>query len=568
LTRIACVFVPRFPVAALLRAEPELRGCALVVHDAAAGEAHLRATLVGVSREAARLGVKPGMTVAQAIARHADLLVRRFDVEALAAAHQALAEVAASVSPRVEAAQVSGHGGASSFSQSSANGRRHRTGERSDTRAGALQGTLHGGLGRVYLDASGLERLFGSPGGIAAALVKRCDRVGLEAGVAIADHRATARIAAARAALRGEAIVIPPGGDAAWLAPLPLTALGAVLEPSPGAHGRTAASDVPGWSSMADTLKLLGIEHVGDLARLPPGELTSRFGALGARLWCVAVGMDPTPLAPRPIAPEVSEGASLDHGLASLEALLFVIRGLIDRIVARLALHGLACRGLTVAFGLEDGSRYERAVGVLAPTLDVKALTTLTRLAIEAAPPRAAIETIRLVAMPDRLRPSQLDLFRSPGPAPAELATTLARLAALCGPDRVGEPVAPSGYRPEAWSVVPFAADEDKHPPRPACERDPGVASTALVLRALRPARPAQVFHERGQIAYVRAPGLGGRAIAAAGPWRIEAEWWNDPPCNRDYYDVELSDGGVYRLYHDLRAGDDRQAWFIDGCYD
>ena len=32
----------------------------------------------------------------------------------------------------------------------------------------------------------------------------------------------------------------------------------------------------------------------------------------------------------------------------------------------------------------------------------------------------------------------------------------------------------------------------------------------------------------------------------------------------RDYYDVELGDGGVYRLFHDLRA--DR--WYLDARYD
>jgi protein ImuB len=562
-SRIACLIVPRFPVAALLRSEPELRGAALVVSDAASGESNLRAALVGVSREAERLGIRPGMTVAQAIARHADLVVRRLDLEALRAAHEALVEAAASVSPRVEAQEPLDPG---------------------RLRGRATPGlvwTHTASLGRVVLDASGLDRLFGSPTGIAAALLARSERIGLEGGVGIADHKATARIAAARAAARGEAIVVPAAGDAAWLAPLPLTALAPILESagdssaSSGASRSAAASARPGalpWPAIAETLRLLGVKQIGHLARLPLGEVANRFGPLGTLARRVAAGEDRSPLAPRAVAPEASEGATLDYGLASLEALLFVVRGLIDRITARLRLYGLACRELTIALGLEDGSRYERAVGVLAPTLDVKALTTLTRLAIEASPPRAAIESIRLSATPDRVRPFQLDLFRAPGPAPAELATTLARLAALCGPDRVGRPVPPSGYRPEAWSLAPFSAEHDGHDrssPHDAASGSgaPGTAN-ALVLRAIRPPRPAQVFRERGEVAYVRAAGLGGRAVAASGPWRIEGEWWNDPPIGRDYYDVELSDGGVYRLYRDLRVADESTAWFIDGCYD
>jgi hypothetical protein len=32
----------------------------------------------------------------------------------------------------------------------------------------------------------------------------------------------------------------------------------------------------------------------------------------------------------------------------------------------------------------------------------------------------------------------------------------------------------------------------------------------------------------------------------------------------RDYYELALDDGGVYRVFHDLRT--DR--WFVDGVYD
>ena len=50
----------------------------------------------------------------------------------------------------------------------------------------------------------------------------------------------------------------------------------------------------------------------------------------------------------------------------------------------------------------------------------------------------------------------------------------------------------------------------------------------------------------------------------SAGPWRVHGEWWKEAPYRRDYYDVQLSDGGVYRLYYDLYE----TKWFIDGYYD
>jgi hypothetical protein len=50
----------------------------------------------------------------------------------------------------------------------------------------------------------------------------------------------------------------------------------------------------------------------------------------------------------------------------------------------------------------------------------------------------------------------------------------------------------------------------------------------------------------------------------AAGPWGLEEGWWKDQPVVREYWDVELSGGGLYRIYRDSTSGD----WFGDGIYD
>jgi hypothetical protein len=49
-----------------------------------------------------------------------------------------------------------------------------------------------------------------------------------------------------------------------------------------------------------------------------------------------------------------------------------------------------------------------------------------------------------------------------------------------------------------------------------------------------------------------------------AGPWRLHGEWWGDACYARDYFDVELSDGGVYRIYRNLAD----ESWYLDGLYD
>jgi protein ImuB len=544
--RIACLVVPRFAVAALRRTEPELRGCPVVVCEATGGAGtpvgavrpHSR--ILEVSTEAARRGVIPGSTLAQGLARFPDLLARPLDGEALAAARAALIDVGRSVSPRVE-----------------------------------MEGSPDGDRGAIYLEIDGSERLFGSPAGIMTALLERAERIGLEAGVAIADRKATARIAAGLAVRRGEAVHVPAGKDASWLAPLPLAVLGPIAERTYAELGRgERRSPRRRWAEISAELERLGIARVGEVAALPIGEVVVRFGAPGARLWRIAAGADDSPLAPASVPLELVEGISLEYAVSSIEALLFVIRGLVDRVVGRLRLHGLGCRGLTLSFALEDGARVERQVGVIAPTSDVKSLVLLARAVIEAAPPRAGIVAVRMGAVPDRPRPDQLDFFRAAGPAPARLATALARLAALCGQGRVGSPVPPPGHRPEAFDLAPFvpredvSADVSTRRGRRSGASGAGApeASTArpplLALRALRPPRPAEVFLEGGRIAFVRAPGLGGRALVAAGPWRIDSEWWEESPCRRDYWEVQLSDGGVYRLFRDATR------WWVDGHYD
>jgi len=57
----ACIYVPNFPVAATLRAEPELKRMPLPFSKQASLE-----TIIAVNEKAARMGMAPGMTKSQA----------------------------------------------------------------------------------------------------------------------------------------------------------------------------------------------------------------------------------------------------------------------------------------------------------------------------------------------------------------------------------------------------------------------------------------------------------------------------------------------------------------------
>ncbi|HUE30215.1 MAG TPA: DNA polymerase Y family protein [Verrucomicrobiae bacterium] len=448
------------------------------------------APIVAAAAAARARGVRPGHTVAQARAIAADLIVRPRDDAAERSAVRALVDVAASLASRIEAATD----------------------------------------GAIYLDAAGAAHLVPSEAGLATALVARAARVGLAARAAVGGSMTVARLAA----LHGTEVV-PPGTELGFLAPLPLACLA-----SPPA--------------LAATLERWGIRRLGDLARLPVAEVATRLGPAGTALVHAARGEDERPLAPQALGGPVEEAIDLEYALDALEPLLFVLRGLVERGVARVGLEGIGVARLGLALGLEDRSRDERVVPLAAPTRDVKTLLTCLRAELEARPPRAAVERVVLAAVPETVRVAQLGLFNPAGPSPERLATTLARLAALCGTERVGAPAVIDSHRPGAAAVAPFTLGGMPAPP--------SANGCRLVVRALRPPRPVEVFADRDRPDFVRGEGLGGRVVGAAGPWRLAGEWWSDGAFARDYYDLELSDGGLYRCFRE----DGR--WFVDGVYD
>jgi len=212
--RTACLLIPNLPLAAELRAHPELGGKPLAV---ASGPGP-RAEIIATSAEAACRGVLGRASVAHARAVCAELIVRVASPALEIAARAALLDAALSVSPRASEAPRS---------------------------AGALAAEA-----AVYLDASGVDALFHSEAGFAAALCARAQRLGLPGNVAIASSRQVAQIAARRLSGLGETFLLAPGREAAFLAPLPID----ILDPE---------------DAVAEVLTRFGVYTVSDLLALP-----------------------------------------------------------------------------------------------------------------------------------------------------------------------------------------------------------------------------------------------------------------------------------------------------------
>ncbi|MGH0029774.1 MAG: DNA polymerase Y family protein [Myxococcota bacterium] len=511
-TRTACLLVPDLPLAAELRAHPEWSGEPLGVASAPGP----RAEMLSVSAQAARRGVCRGQSVTHARSVCSELRVRVLSPSLEHAARDALRDVALAFSPRVAP--------------------RPRA-------AGAFLCEA-----AVLLDASGIGALFHSEEGFAAALGDRARRVGLPAHVAVAGSQDLAHLAARRLGPCGEESeglirVVPAGGEAAFLAPLPID----LLDPD---------------DALAERLGRFGVRTLRDLLALPRRELVTRLGVGALALADLARGRSRDLPLPAGSEDVLVEAVDLEHPVDRQEPLLFVLQGLLSRLLARLEVRHLGCGALSLQLDLDGGGRDVRRVGVAAPTRDLRVLIRLLHQALEARAPEAAVETVRVETRGVATRSDQLDLFRPAGPAPDTLSQVLAELSSLCGDGHVGAPAVADSHHPDALALRPF-------PPKPATSRghDDGddAFTTQLALRVLRPPVAAQVRLQGDRPASLRSPVANGSVLRCAGPWRTTGGWWSEQGRFAfDHFDVLTHDGTVSRLRFDHVS----RSWQIDAVYD
>lgn len=483
-------------------------------------------------------GVRPGMTAAAALAACGPLELVPADAAADAAALRALAEAMLALAPAVELAPPDAlllDAGAAHL----AAGARAAAGAVPDARRDADERAL------------------------AARAAALAAELGWEVRAAVADGRGPARALARHG---GAALVrVPPGGEAAALAPLPVAALGVAPE-------------------VVRRLAALGVRDAAALARLPREALVHRFGADGAGAARLARGEDPSPLAPWTPEALPEEAIELEAPAESAEPLVFVLKRLADRVAARLAGRGLGATRLVLALRL-DPRGDERVVVTLAqPTASAARWLAPAKEHLFALRLPAPVAGLRLAAAEVApVAPEQLAIGDRPEAADA-LDAVLARLSVRLGAGALfaAEPV--ERYRPEAaYRSVPFrprarrAAGEDAgDPDAPAGDRggrsrrrrargagDRGAARTAAAVapaaedpsrfrptRLVSPPRPAVAEGEGGRVTAVRVGGEAHAVLALEGPERIAGEWWAEP-LDREYWRVRLAGLGDCWLYRD-----------------
>jgi protein ImuB len=572
----AAIYVADFMVQAVVRAEPELRNCAIALLE---GTAPLR-KVVAVNDAALRAGVELGMTESQA----EDFCVAQVRPRSPVlekTAHAALMVLGWLVSPRVE-----------------------------DTAADT-----------IVLDLAGLASLLGSEEIIAERLIEGASRLGLAARVAISSNLETAIHAA-----RGFAGVtlIPVGEEAKALGGLPVSVLSPAAETletlaSWGVHTCRALAALP----VLDLSERLGQEGVW-LHEFARGA-SSRAMVLAEPDTHFEEEMELEDAVPELEPLSFLLGRLLDQLCARLAARSLAA----STIRVRFELEPVSENNVR---SLNDSSprkaalpTYEKVLALPVPSRNSKMLLKLLRLRLQAEPPQTAVLKIFMAAEPAKPRCAQGELFLPSSPDPEKLELTIARLANLVGEGNVGAPELADTHRPNAFQmrrfVTPRVAAENASTMRRAnrktgavlrnaaasddCESFTDAHRTRMAFRVFRPSLPASVEMREGRLARVSFNGVRGEVVAASGPWRTSGDWWREDAWEHDEWDIDVRFGlapaphsasfstswpvsmkrqrglltrsdlfssqnlkpaqrGLYCVYYDSACG----SWFVRGIYD
>ena len=191
-------------------------------------------------------------------------------------------------------------------------------------------------IDEAFLDVTGSRQLFGE-GEAIARMIKAAVReeVGLTISVGVATTKLVAKIASDLRKPDG-LVVVPPGDEAPFLAPLPISRLWGVGE-------KTAVA-------LAD----YGVRTIGDLAALAPDVVIRRFGKHGGSLVDRARGIDADPVHLGDPAKSVGHEHTFDSDTRDPELIERTLLGMADGVAGRLRSAGV--RASTVAVKIRDSS--------------------------------------------------------------------------------------------------------------------------------------------------------------------------------------------------------------------
>jgi DNA polymerase IV len=216
-------------------------------------------------------------------------------------------------------------------------------------------------IDEAFLDVRGMRHISGTPTEIAARLRQEIrDEVGLAITVGLACTKFLAKVASGVAKPDG-LLVIPAGGELAFLHPLPVERLWGV--------GKVTAAK----------LRAHGLSSVGQVARLGEETLVSMLGrAAGRQLYALSHNRDPRRVTARRRRRTIGAQRALGRRRRTAAELDAALMTLVDRVARRMRTAGRACRTVVLRLRFDDFSRATRSHTLAEATART---TTLLRVA-------------------------------------------------------------------------------------------------------------------------------------------------------------------------------------------
>jgi protein ImuB len=405
----------------------------------------------------------------------------------------------------------------------------------------------------LYLDVTGAAHLFGGERELMQRIEKDLTRQGFAIRLAMAGTCVAARALAHYAS----GTVVPPGEEEKAVANLPVSAI---------------APD----EDVARIFRRAGLKTIAQIASRQRGELTARFGSAFVANLDRALGKEEAPISPRRHLPDYMAEHRFADPIVTQNCIENSLSSLAATLAQVLEERGEGARRLEASFFRSDGTVRRIAVETGAPLRDPGIVLRLfrERMGALADPldPGFGFDLIRLEASRAEASQDQNADFDCDAQAAREIAFLIDRLSARFGMDRVMNFQPQDTHIPEAeCAAVPAQAmapsktamqpkrREGEAPLRPLqMFKSPEPVD---VIAAAPDSPPASFRWRRVQHVVKR----------AEGPERIAMEWWRHQEAmpTRDYFRVEDTDGRRFWLYRDglYNREVDRPRWYVHGQF-
>jgi DNA polymerase IV len=205
-------------------------------------------------------------------------------------------------------------------------------------------------IDEAFLDVTASQRLFGPAAEIGRKMKARIrSELGLIASIGLAPNKFLAKVGSDLGKPDGFVVVVP-GGERAFLDPLPISRLWGV---GPKTEAR---------------LRDMGFQTIGEIARTSVGALEEALGQAGRDLWELANGRDDRPVEPEQEAKSIGAEHTFAEDTADRTLLRRTLLQLADRVGHRLRRDELLAGGVTLKFRDDRFHTLTRAVILDDPT--------------------------------------------------------------------------------------------------------------------------------------------------------------------------------------------------------